>query len=151
MTVTADAPVLTSRDLNVAAFATRALLDSLLADAGISFETSIVLGQAFDAPDGLPIDAVIQRFTVDVRRPAEDVPGIVAEAESAGVVTRDGDLIHITSAGRTLQESLNTRIADVVSRVYGGIPRDDLVVARRVVDQVIAQARTELARLTAAG
>lgn len=150
MSVTVDAPVLTSRDLNVAAFATRSLLDSLLVDAGISFETSIVLGQAFAAPDGLPLDAVVQRFTVDIRRPADDVPGIVAEAEAAGVVTRDGDTIHLTDAGRSLQESLNEQVADIVSRVYADIPHDDLVVARRVVDQVTAQARAELTRRTAA-
>lgn len=149
MPVTVDAPVLTSRDLNVAALSTRALLDTLLVDAGISFETSVVLGQAFAAPDGLPMAAVLERFTVDVRRPADAVPGIVAEARDAGVVVGD-DVLHATEAGRALQQSLNEQVADIVSRVYAGIAHDDLVVARRVVDQVTAQARAELARLSAA-
>lgn len=149
MPVTADAPILTSRDLNVAAFATRALLDTLLVDAGISFETSLVLNMAFSAPGGVPMSAVFERLTVDARKPADAVPGYMAEVRAAGLVEGD-DVLRVTDSGRTLQESLNAQVADIVSRVYAGIDHDDLVVARRVVDQVTAQARAELARRTAA-
>ena len=147
------APILTSRDVNLAAIATRAILDTLLEDAGLSFDHSILLSQADEAAaegGDLTVDDVVRRRTVDLRRPAEEADAVVADAVEAGLVTLDGSVIRVTAVGRAVQDGIQAEVRDVVQRVYADLSTEDLVVARRVIDTVTERARVEVARLRAA-
>jgi hypothetical protein len=147
------APVLTSRDVNLAAIATRALLDTLLEDAGLSFDHSILLSQVDEATAAgrdLTMDDVVRRRTIDLRRPAEESDEVVAAAVEAGLVTVAGTVVRVTDAGRALHDGIQAQVRDIVQRVYGSLSTEELVVARRVIDTVTERAREELARLRAA-
>jgi hypothetical protein len=56
----------------------------------------------------------------------------------------DGD-VTLTPAGTARFEEIRDGIAEITRRLYGGIPTEDLVVARRVLAAVTERANAELA------
>jgi hypothetical protein len=152
--MTTTPPTLTSREVNLAALATRALLDRLLAQAEVPFESWLVLSQVATAAEeghDLPVAAVVERFTVDLGHSVDEVDAVRSAAVAADLVTPVGaDHLAFTDRGRRLHAHISAQVADVVSRVYRDLSTDDLVIARRVIDTITERARVELKSLAAA-
>jgi hypothetical protein len=149
--MTTTAPILSSREVNIAAIATRALLTRLLDRSGTPFESWLTLQQVGDADAAgteVHVDDVVARFVRDLQLAEPAARAAVATAVEIGLLlVVDGDRLTATERGRSLYDDLTARVRESVARVYAGIDSDDLVVARRVIDAITAGARAELAAI----
>jgi DNA-binding MarR family transcriptional regulator len=131
------------RQLNVTARATRGLLDAVLAEAGTTFSSWLVLA-ALDARG-----PVIQK---DLARDLEMIgPSIVEridQLERSGHVKRapaPGDrrasLVSLTPAGRRLYARLQETMRSTEAALTDGITERDLRTTRRVLTELAERAR----------
>jgi MarR family transcriptional regulator, transcriptional regulator for hemolysin len=131
------------RQLNVTARATRGLLDAVLAEAGTTFSSWLVLA-ALDARG-----SVIQK---DLARDLEMIgPSIVEridQLEKSGHVKRSpapGDrrasLVSLTPAGRRLYARLQETMRSTEAALTDGINERDLRTTRRVLTELADRAR----------
>jgi hypothetical protein len=72
-----------------------------------------------------------------------DADSIVAELTSRGLLD-DGRL---TGAGRELVEQIQATVTEAARPVWQGLPEDDVAATTRVLDEVLARARTVLTGL----
>ena len=133
------------RDINVAAAATRAVLTALLDEAGVTFDQFVALRlMTIGGPGGR--DEVAGRDTA----PGADVTAIraaITELEAAGLATGD-EPIEPTERGRELFERVSGESLRLGDRLFEGIPADDQVATKRVLDLITERAvamRAELA------
>ncbi|MGW1067636.1 MarR family winged helix-turn-helix transcriptional regulator [Streptomyces aureus] len=133
--------------VGLAHYASRAALERVLARSGTTFEQSVALRAAASGDggavgrsrvvgglvDGLKIDEAAALRTVD-----ELAARGLLEEPAPGQVT-------LTSTGRELFVSIRTAGAEIASRVYAGIPAEDLAVVGRVLALVKERADAELA------
>ncbi|MFF3933339.1 MarR family winged helix-turn-helix transcriptional regulator [Streptomyces hirsutus] len=148
MTTTAS-PV-DGRAIGLAHYASRAVLESVLACHGISFQQSVTL-RLVAVAEG-PVDRA--RLAGDVvgalktGRPEAD--GVVDGLITAGLLAPDGhSLVRLTDAGRKLHDTTSAETKAIAARIYAGIPSDELVVAGRVLALVTERADRELAAAAA--
>jgi MarR family transcriptional regulator for hemolysin len=132
------------RQLNVAARATRSLLDAVLAEAGTTFAGWTVLA-ALNARG-----PVIQR---DLARSLDMIgPSIVEridQLEQSGLVTRSpvpedrrASLVSLTDEGQALFARLHGVMRAAEAALTEGIDPHDLQIARTVLAQIADRART---------
>ncbi|HJQ45053.1 MAG TPA: MarR family transcriptional regulator [Amycolatopsis sp.] len=144
--MTATSPF-SAADLGVAAAATRAVLDRLLAQADLSFEEWAALAATVTndvAPEARP--------RVDVAFPALSMPRIAVsvqlrQLEAAGLVRATGDRIGTTSEGRELFERINAASRRAGEQLVEGLPEADLEAAKRVLDSISERAEEVLVEL----
>ncbi|MFF7933914.1 MarR family winged helix-turn-helix transcriptional regulator [Streptomyces sp. NPDC007940] len=147
MTTTAP-PVLNPRVIALAHYAARALLESVLARHGMTFQQSVTL-RVVAVGDGATetknlVDGVVGSLKID----AAEARSVVDELIAAGLLAPDGpSLVRITDAGRQLFETTSAETAPFTARVYAGIPAEDLAVAGRVLSLITERADAELAAL----
>ncbi|GLP69614.1 hypothetical protein TUSST3_62360 [Streptomyces sp. TUS-ST3] len=147
MTTTAP-PVLNPRVIALAHYAARALLESVLARHGMTFQQSVTL-RVVAVGDGAIetknlVDGVVGSLKID----AAEARSVVDELVAAGLLAPDGpSLVRITDAGRQLFEATSAETAPFTARVYAGIPAEDLAVAGRVLSLITERADAELAAL----
>jgi hypothetical protein len=72
-----------------------------------------------------------------------DADSIVAELTSRGLLD-DGRL---TGAGRELVEQIQATVTEATRPVWQGLPEDDVAATTRVLNEVLARARTVLTGL----
>lgn len=148
------APIITGKELNVAARATRSVLDHLLADNGTSFPVHLTLTLVADGDGGSALSHPMLRQALatglEVAGPvAEDV---LDQVTTAGLVRwstaapDDGEArAELTSEGRALHERLATLSGQTAARLWRDIPAADLETTKRVLDLVTARAEAEAA------
>jgi DNA-binding MarR family transcriptional regulator len=147
MTTTAP-PVLNPRVIALAHYAARALLESVLARHGMTFQQSVTL-RVVAVGDGAIetknlVDGVVGSLKID----AAEARSVVDELIAAGLLAPDGpSLVRITDAGRQRFEATSAETAPFTARVYAGIPAEDLAVAGRVLSLITERADAELAAL----
>ncbi|MGC0398454.1 DNA-binding MarR family transcriptional regulator [Streptomyces sp. SAI-126] len=147
MTTTAP-PVLNPRVIALAHYAARALLESVLARHGMTFQQSVTL-RVVAVGDGATetknlVDGVVGSLKID----AAEARSVVDELIAAGLLAPDGpSLVRITDTGRQLFETTSAETAPFTARVYAGIPAEDLAVAGRVLSLITERADAELAAL----
>lgn len=131
------------RQLNVAARATRSLLDSVLAEAGTTFSSWTVLA-ALNARG-----AVIQK---DLARSLDMIgPSMVEridQLERSGLVVRSSvpedrraSLVNLTDDGRALFARLDDVMRATEAALTSGLDPRDVAATRRVLARVAEQAR----------
>lgn len=136
-------PTLNGRVIGQAERATRAVLDRLLAEHGIPFETSVAINLLDAAGGREPADALIARMLDGLRVPEIEVWAAVDDARRRGLV--DGtDVLELTEAGRRHFADIQAGIAAITGRLYGDIPTTDLEVAARVLLTITDRAKAEL-------
>lgn len=143
-----QAPTLNGVVIGQAERATRALLDVLLRDTGISFVNWVSLNVLATGGD-LPPEALVDQLTTGLRITAAEARQSIDEIERMDLVAGEATL-RLTPDGQAMYQRISSGIADVSSRLYGGLPEEDLIVARRVLETVTARAREEAAKVSGA-
>jgi len=140
-----DTPTLTGVDIGEAQRAVGAVLDSLLAETGTSFETWVAVNVLATAPASPTRDELVTRMAAGLKLDAAAVESAVADASDAGVL-RLGATVELTAAGQALHRGVSAGIAAVTPQLYGGIPQEDLATAHRVLRTVTDRANAYLTR-----
>ncbi|MER6429448.1 MarR family transcriptional regulator [Streptomyces sp900105245] len=146
--MTTTAPRVDGRAIGLAHYASRAVLEHVLAPHGVTFLQFVTLRLASvtDGPAGETalIDGVAGTVKVDeaeVRRAIGDLhgAGLLTSEEPSGV--------RLTEAGRELYATAAAETTAIADRLYAGIPEGDRSVAGRVLALVTERADAELAAL----
>lgn len=130
--------------INVAARATRGLLDAVLAQAGTTFSSWTVLA-ALSARG----PAIQRDLAASLKMIGPSIVERIDQLESAGLVARSpvpGDrrasLVDLTSEGKALITRLQGVMRSTEDALTSGIDPHEVQVARRVLAQVAERART---------
>jgi hypothetical protein len=140
-----DAPTLTGQDIGAAARAGGAVLERLLSRTGTEFQGWVALNVLGTTGPTLGRDDLVGRLVSGLKVDAASVSTSLDELVHSGLASQvDGD-VTLTPAGTARFEEIRDGIAEITRRLYGGIPTEDLVVARRVLAAVTERANAELA------
>lgn len=148
-TATTTAPLANARDLALAHYAARGVLEHVLARRGITFQQQVTLRAAVtaDAPQ-TPDDLVLQ-VQGSLKADPADIRTTLDELLAKQLLVADGAHLRPTEAGRSLLAAASAETAPISARIWGGISAEDLAAAGRVLTLVAERANTELATLTA--
>jgi MarR family transcriptional regulator for hemolysin len=130
--------------INVAARATRGLLDAVLAEAGTTFSSWTVLA-ALKARGPL----IQKDLAKSVNMIGPSIVERIDQLESAGLVMRSpvpddrrASLVDLTSEGQALIGRLHGVMRDTENALTDGLDEHDVQTTRRVLAQVAERART---------
>ncbi|MCX4672942.1 MarR family transcriptional regulator [Streptomyces sp. NBC_01381] len=149
MTTTASttAPVANARDLALAHYAARGVLEHVLARHGITYQQQIALRAAITADGPQTPDELVAQVRGSLKADPADIRVTLDELLAKRLLAVDGAHLRATDAGRELTAAVGAETAPVSARIWGGIPSDDLVAAGRVLALVTERADAELAAL----
>ncbi|MDI1462968.1 hypothetical protein QEZ54_18485 [Catellatospora sp. KI3] len=126
--------------------ATRAVLDRLLDRAGTDFHGWVLLNLTADGAEPVPHAALAARMAAGLKIGEVEAAAVVERLVGAGLIAGGGDRgLAQTAAGAELYRRIGAGVAEVTTRLYGGIPADELAVAGRVLRLVTVRADAELA------
>ncbi|MEW2810479.1 MarR family transcriptional regulator [Streptomyces massasporeus] len=146
--MTTTAPLVNPRDIALAHYAGRAVLETVLARHGITFQQSVTLRLAAVADGPVGREQLVDGVTGALKIDAAEVHGVVDELIAAQLLTPDGASdVRITDAGRQLYATTSGETAPITARIYDGIPAEDLAVAGRVLRLITERAGAELKAL----
>jgi hypothetical protein len=138
-----DYPPLSTKVIGQAESALGALLDPLLAEAGITFGQWLVLTVTAASGTGAGRGQLAARIA-DARKTSQTaIEAAIAELATAGLVTADGPVV-LTDAGRTVYQRIRGRLEEITTRLFD-FPAEDLATAGRVLGIVTARANALLA------
>ncbi|SDJ37576.1 MarR family transcriptional regulator [Streptomyces indicus] len=147
--MTATAPLANPRDLALAHYAARGVLEQVLTGHGITFQESVTLRAAVTAGSEQTRDDLVATVQGSLKAEPAALRATVDALLAKELLAEDGGQVRPTDAGRALQQTLGAETAPVSARIWGGIPEEDLAAAGRVLALVTERANAELARLTA--
>jgi hypothetical protein len=138
-----DYPPLSTQVIGQAESALGALLDPLLAEAGITFGQWLVLTVTAASGTGAGRGQLAARIA-DARKTSRTaIEAAIAELATARLVTADGPVV-LTDAGRTVYQRIRGRLEEITTRLFD-FPAEDLATAGRVLGIVTARANALLA------
>ncbi|KOV97016.1 hypothetical protein ADK65_27825 [Streptomyces sp. NRRL B-1140] len=147
--MTTTTPLADPRVIALAHYAGRALLENVLARHGITFQQSVALRLAALADGPVARREIVDGVTGALKIDASEVHGVLDQLIAAQLVAPDGaSQVRITDAGRELYATTSGETAPLTTRVYDGIPAEDLAVTGRVLSLITERAGAELAALT---
>ncbi|MBV6699168.1 winged helix DNA-binding protein [Kitasatospora aureofaciens] len=141
-------PTVNGQIIGQAHYATRAVLERLLARTDTSFQQSVALNAI--AGNGAAMDRgqLIARMTATLKLDDSTALATIAELTASHLIEHlpdeDNHLL-LTDAGRALNRDIRTAVDELTARLYGDLPADDLAAAARVLTLVTARANAELA------
>ncbi|MFJ3214669.1 hypothetical protein ACIPLC_01905 [Kitasatospora sp. NPDC086801] len=141
-------PVLNGRTIGLAHYSTRAVLESTLTGLGLTFHQQLALNGIGGEPGGSIERGVLIGRLADALKVAEAVAAAtVDEVLAVGWADESGApaVLALTEEGRVLHARISESVRDIVERVYGGLPADELAVAARVLTAVTERANAILA------
>ena len=141
---TAGPPTLNGIVIGQAERATRAVLEVLLADVGVPFEQWVSLN-LLGTQGPQAADSLVEQLVAGFASAAPFATAAVDGVRAAGLVHGSTE-VSLTPAGQDRFGEITAGIAAVSGRLYGGLPGEDLVVARRVLETITTASRVELAR-----
>ncbi|MEU9627443.1 MarR family winged helix-turn-helix transcriptional regulator [Streptomyces luteogriseus] len=146
--MTTSTPPVGPRDIALAHYAGRALLETVLARHGITFQQSVTLRLAAVADGPVGREQLVDGVTGALKIDAAEVHRVLDELVAAQLLTPDGSSdVRITEAGRELYATTSGETAPITARIYDGIPAEDLVVTGRVLSLITERAGAELTAL----
>ncbi|GAB2822403.1 hypothetical protein GCM10027073_61200 [Streptomyces chlorus] len=149
--MTTTAPPVDGRAIGLAHYASRAVLESVLAHHGISFQQSVTLRLVAVAEGPVDRARLAEDITGALKTGRPEADGVVDGLIAAGLLAPDGhSLVRITDAGRKLHAATSAETKAIAARIYAGIPSDELAVTGRVLALVTERANRELAAASAA-
>ncbi|WP_406836166.1 MarR family winged helix-turn-helix transcriptional regulator [Streptomyces sp. AHU1] len=133
--------------IGLAHYASRAALERVLARSGTTFEQSVALRAAASGDGGTVERAlVVGRLTAGLKIDESAARRTVGELTARGLLEEPTpERVSLTDAGRELFSSIRAAGDEIASRVYAGIPAEDLAVVARVLALVTERADAELA------
>jgi DNA-binding MarR family transcriptional regulator len=143
--MTTSPPPVGPRDIALAHYAGRALLETVLTRHGITFQQSVTLRLAALADGPVGREQIVDGVTDALKIDTAEVHRVLDELIAAQLLTPDGSSdVRITDAGRELYATTSGETAPVTARIYDGIPPEDLAVTRRVLSLITERAGAEL-------
>ncbi|MEU6546872.1 MarR family transcriptional regulator [Streptomyces sp. NPDC046859] len=147
--MTTTSPRLDPRVLALAHYASRALLEHVLARHGATFQQSVTLRVAAVAEGPVEREHLIGQVTGSLKCAPQEARSVIDELVGAGLLAPEGpSAVRITDAGRALHTTTSAETAPVSARIYAGLPEEDLAVAGRVLTLITERANRELTALT---
>jgi DNA-binding MarR family transcriptional regulator len=148
--MTTTTPLLNPRVIALAHYASRALLENVLARHGVTFQQSVTLRLVAVAVADEAVEradlagGVVGALKID----AAEAHAVVDQLITAGLLApQESSRVRITDAGRELYDRTAAETAPISARVYAGIPTEDLAAAGRVLHLITERADAELAAL----
>ncbi|MBC3839787.1 MarR family transcriptional regulator [Streptacidiphilus sp. 4-A2] len=129
-------------------YATRAVLEGVLARTGTTFAQSLALNYAASADPAIEHEQLVARITGGLKVPETEALATVRELTGAGLleaVPGEAARLRVSEAGRALSSGIRAETDRIVQRLYGDVPAGDLAVAGRVLTLVTERANAELA------
>lgn len=146
--MTTTAPRADGRTIALAHYASRAVLEHVLAPHGIDYLQSIALRLAAVADGPVERAGLADGVAGAVKAGEDDARRAVEALAAAGLIAPEGPSgARITEAGRELYAATSAEAAVFSARLYAGIPEEDRAVAGRVLALVTERADAELAAL----
>jgi DNA-binding MarR family transcriptional regulator len=146
--MTTSTPPVGPRDIALAHYAGRALLETVLTRHGITFQQSVTLRLAALADGPVGREQIVDGVTGALKIDPAEVHRVLDELIAAQLLTPDGSSdVRITDAGRELYATTSGETAPITARIYDGIPTEDLAVTGRVLSLITERAGAELTAL----
>ncbi|WNI20955.1 hypothetical protein [Streptomyces sp. ITFR-16] len=148
MTTAPLAPPVNGQIIGQAHYATRAVLERILAGTGTTFLQSVALNAVAGGEGTVERNALVARMTGTLKIDASAAETTVSELTSAGLLAEEGEapsLLSLTEAGAELQRTHSTGLAGITAALYADLPAEDLAAAGRVLTEVTARANAVLA------
>ncbi|NBM21051.1 MarR family winged helix-turn-helix transcriptional regulator [Streptomyces sp. GC420] len=142
------APPVNGQVVGLAHYASRAVLERVLARSGITFQQSLALNGVANAAGSVAADELTGALAHALKTDASEVRGSVDGLVAAGLLeTLPGEPVRVrfTEAGDALRREIGTAGAEIAARLYADIPAEDLAAAGRVLRLVTERANAELA------
>jgi DNA-binding MarR family transcriptional regulator len=139
-----DYPPLNTQVIGQAESALGALLEPLLAGAGITFQQWLVLTVTAASGGRTDRGQLVARISGARKVDGTLVESAIAELAAAGLATATG-LLALTDAGQNVYERVRGAIDELNAELFA-FPPEDLATAGRVLSIVTARANAVLAR-----
>jgi DNA-binding MarR family transcriptional regulator len=150
MTQPPFAPPVTGQDINVAARATRSLLDVVLGEAGTSFAPFATLNVIATRGPAVARAEVVRQVGYGLDVDSSTVLGLLHQLQSRGLVrqTRPGAeeapvQVELTPEGQAEHRRLTTLVGAATAELYRDFDPDDLATTRRVLVAVSERASAQ--------
>lgn len=144
--MTTTTPLVNPRVIALAHYAARALLEQVLTRHGATFQQSVTLRLVAIADGPVERDHVVDGVVGALKIDAAEAHSVVEELIAAELLApQEPSLVRITDAGRELHDRTSAATAPITSRIYTGIPAEDLAIAGRVLTLITERANAELA------
>ncbi|MFC9247440.1 MarR family winged helix-turn-helix transcriptional regulator [Streptomyces sp. NPDC057136] len=141
-------PTVNGQIIGQAHYATRAVLEQLLAPSGTTFHQGLALNATADNGGTTERAGLVARMTGSLKIDRATADATLMELTAAGLLEElpgDGTRLTLTEAGRERQEDIRTGTAAIAARLYAGLPAEDLAAAGRVLIALTARANAVLA------
>lgn len=146
--MTTTAPLLDPRVIALAHYASRALLERVLARHGATFQQSVTLRLVNVADGPVERDHLVDGVVGALKIDAAEAHSVVDELIAAQLLApQEPYRVRITDAGRELYERTSAETAPISARVYADLPTEDLAAAGRVLTLITERANAELAAM----
>ncbi|WP_411080805.1 MarR family transcriptional regulator [Streptomyces sp. cmx-18-6] len=149
---TADAttaPVADARNLALAHYAARGVLETVLARYDATFQQQVALRAAVVSAVPQTPDGLLAEVQASLKADPAEIRAALDELRARELLVADGPHLRPTDAGREFLAAITAETTPVSARIWGGIPADDLAAAGRVLALVTERANAEFAALTA--
>lgn len=145
--MTDPTPVVDGRLIGLTHYASRALLERVLARTGTTFAQSAILRTVADHGGRLERTSLVALVMNALKSTDEQALRAAVEDLVAGGLldVPAKDRVSLTERGRELLAETQAGGKEVAARLYAGIPREDLEAAGRVLTLVLGRANAELA------
>jgi hypothetical protein len=139
-----DYPPLSTQVIGQAESALGALLEPLLADAGITFQQWLVLTVTAASGGSTDRGQLVARISGARKVDGTAVESAIAELGAAGMTTATGPLA-LTDSGRHVYQLIRGAVEELNAELFAFAP-EDLATAGRVLSVVTERANAVLAR-----
>ncbi|MFE3514874.1 MarR family transcriptional regulator [Streptomyces sp. NPDC059166] len=143
------APAANARDLALAHYAARGVLEHVLAGHGVTFQQQITLRAAATGETPLTEDGLLAQVQGFLKADQAGIRATIDELLQRRLLAAEGGHLVPSDAGRELLAATGAEVAPLSARIWGGIPAEDLAAAGRVLALVTERAEAELAALNA--
>ncbi|QNE73603.1 winged helix DNA-binding protein [Streptomyces finlayi] len=130
-------------------YATRAVLERLLAGSGTTFHQCVALNATAGDGGTTGRAELVARLTGTLKTDRATAEAALGELTGAGLLEEtpgdDGAHLALTEAGRARQAAIRTGTAAIAERLYAGLPAEELAAAGRVLTELTVRANAVLA------
>ncbi|MFE0350787.1 MarR family transcriptional regulator [Streptomyces griseoluteus] len=144
---TTTGPVAGARELALAHYAARAVLERVLARHGMTFQEQVALRAAVSADAPQTSDVLVTRVQHSLKAGPTDVRSTLGELLTKRLLVEEGPHIRPTDAGRELMAAVGAETAPLSARIWSGMSESDLATFGRVLALVTERADAELREL----
>ncbi|MFD5073812.1 MarR family transcriptional regulator [Streptomyces sp. NPDC058371] len=145
--MTTTTPLVNGQVIGLAHYASRAVLETVLARTGSDFSQSVALRVVSDNGGTVDRDRLVSRLVgalkIDESAARETVDELTALKQLDAPTP---ERVSLTESGRELFETIRAGGSEIAARLYAGIPAEDLAIAGRVLTLVTERANAELAK-----